>query len=75
MLLSTHGLVWFSLDSLVFRVSGLHVEQRRGESRVMPGSQAYEKHKLHQTISENGIIPKQASDVVDTWSVYGRAEL
>lgn len=33
------------------------------------------KDKVHQTMTENDMIPKQASDVVDLGPVYERAEL
>lgn len=41
----------------------------------MPGGQADERYTERQTIPENDMIPKQASDGVDMWSVYERAEL
>jgi hypothetical protein len=46
------------------------MDQTRGENKTMPGGQADEKYTVHQTIPENNMIPKQASDGVDMWSVY-----
>lgn len=51
------------------------MDQTRGENRTMPGERADEKYTVLQTTPEKNMIPKQASDGVDMWSMYERAEL